>query len=212
MNALQRFGVSISPFLTLQPFLFFLSHYLSFTQADWQFPPTSCLSLSLIPLSYIFSYSSVPLSPRPKDQVMNSFFLVLIKRRCLPGASIRCAGVTEWVFRELFYSPFCCYAVLFSMSVMQVGIYGLLSWNKGAGLYSFGLYLSQIWVWIMVSLNYSKSRPQVLGTLIKYSSGTRLSAARGGRGIVWGAPLGQSPVLSARSLRAALLSCLSLGM
>lgn len=143
---------------------------------------------------------------------MNSFFLVLIKRRCLPGASIRCAGVTEWVFRELFYSPFCCYAVLFSMSVMQVGIYGLLSWNKGAGLYSFGLYLSQIWVWIMVSLNYSKSRPQVLGTLIKYSSGTRLSAARGGRGIVRGAPLGQSPVLSARSLRAALLSCLSLGM
>lgn len=126
MNALQRFGVSISLFLTLQPFLFFSLAIFPSHKLTGDFSPLIPQSLSF--LSFVH-FSIPPLSPSPKDQLMHSFFLVLINGGCLPGASNRCAVVI--VCAEPFKSPFWCCSVLRSTSVTQVGIWYFLSCKKG---------------------------------------------------------------------------------
>ena len=88
--------------------------------------PNGNKSLSF--LSFVH-FSIPPLSPSPKDQLMHSFFLVLINGGCLPGASNRCAVVI--VCAEPFKSPFWCCSVLRSTSVTQVGIWYFLSCKKG---------------------------------------------------------------------------------
>lgn len=73
--------------------------------------------------------------------------------------------------------------------------------EEGSCLGSLSLCLPQILVSITVSLNDSKSWPQALDALIKYSSGPPMPPPHLSRGIVQGIPLGKSPAPSACGLQ-----------